>query len=80
MSLDFSILQGITIPEGVVTQITDASGNVLWMSQEPIGPILIDFEYTDNGNGTYTLTAWKGTLNGVESTELIIPDDSRIIL
>lgn len=41
---------------------------------------LIDFEYTDNGDGTVTLTAWKGTYNGVASTELIIPDDSRIIL
>lgn len=41
---------------------------------------LIDFEYTDNGDGTVTLTAWKETLNGVPSTELVIPDDSRIIL
>lgn len=30
MSIDFATLQGLTIPEGVVTQITDASGNVLW--------------------------------------------------
>lgn len=30
MSIDFSTLQGLTIPEGVVTQIADASGNVLW--------------------------------------------------
>lgn len=30
MSIDFSTLQGLTIPEGVVTQITDANGNVLW--------------------------------------------------
>lgn len=29
--IDFSTLQGLTIPEGVVTQITDASGMVLWM-------------------------------------------------
>ena len=31
--IDFSTLQGLTIPEGVVTQITDASGRVLWMVQ-----------------------------------------------
>lgn len=43
-------------------------------------PNLVDFEYTDNGNDTYTLTAWKGTYNGSASTKLIIPDDSRIIL
>ena len=29
--IDFSTLQGLTIPEGVVTQIADASGRVLWM-------------------------------------------------
>lgn len=29
--IDFSTLQGLTIPEGAVTQITDASGRVLWM-------------------------------------------------
>ena len=41
---------------------------------------LIDFEYIDNRDGSVTLTAWKGTLNGVPSTELVIPDDKRIIL
>lgn len=30
MSIDFSTLQGLAIPEGVVTQIADASGRVLW--------------------------------------------------
>lgn len=30
MSINFATLQGLTIPEGVVTQITDASGRVLW--------------------------------------------------
>lgn len=30
--INFSTLQGLTIPEGVVTQITDAAGNVLWSS------------------------------------------------
>ena len=30
MSIDFSTLQGLTIPEGVVTQIADAAGNVIW--------------------------------------------------
>lgn len=30
MSIDFATLQGLTIPEGVVKQITDAAGRVLW--------------------------------------------------
>lgn len=34
--IDFTTLQGLTIPEGNVTQITDASGNVLW-KQAPSG-------------------------------------------
>ena len=28
--IDFTTLQGLTIPEGVVTQITDESGRVIW--------------------------------------------------
>jgi hypothetical protein len=31
--IDFSTLQGLTIPEGVVTQIADASGTVLWSAK-----------------------------------------------
>ena len=42
--------------------------------------LLIDFEYIDNKDGTYTLTAWKQTLNGEPSTECIIPSNSNIIL
>lgn len=42
--------------------------------------ILIDFEYTDNGDGTYTITDWKGTYNGETSTEIIIPDYECIIV
>lgn len=39
-----------------------------------------DFEYTDNGDGTFTLLDWKETFNGEPSTECIIPDDANIIL
>ena len=31
--MDFSTLQGVTIPEGVVTQIADANGTVLWSAK-----------------------------------------------
>lgn len=41
---------------------------------------LVDFDYTANDDGTYTLTGWKGTYQGVTSTEMIIPDNSLIIL
>ena len=48
----------------------------------PFDPVttLIDFEYTDNGDGTYTITGWKGTTNGAASTEIIIPNNSKIIV
>ena len=42
--------------------------------------VLIDFEYTANDDGTYTLTGWKQTLNGEASTEMIIPDNNMIVL
>lgn len=40
--------------------------------------ILVDFDYTDNGDGTYIITDWKQTLNGESSTELIIPNNTHI--
>lgn len=40
--INFSTLQGLTIPEGVVTQIADVSGRVLWAIQEESGePIVL---------------------------------------
>ena len=41
---------------------------------------LSDFVYTIEENGTYTLTGWNGTLNGVVSNECIIPDSAKINL
>lgn len=40
--------------------------------------VLIDFDYTTNDDGTYTITGWKETLNGEPSTELIVPNNSLI--
>ena len=76
--IDFSTLRALTIPEGNVIRIQDINGNILW--ENDLANLLIDFEYIINHDGTVTLTAWKQTLNGVPSTEMIIPDDSRIIL
>ena len=41
---------------------------------------LIDFDYIVNEDGTYTLTAWKGTYNGEPSTRIIVPDSELIIV
>ena len=81
--MNFSTIKSIVIPEGNVTMIT-CGGVVIWQVIVPLPEDLvaklIDFEYTDNRDGTVTLTAWKQTLNGVASTECVIPDDNRIIL
>lgn len=81
--MNFSTIKSIVIPEGNVAMIT-CGGVVLWTSVTPLPEDLvlklIDFEYEDNRDGTVTLTAWKQTLNGVASTEMVIPDDNRIIL
>lgn len=57
--IDFATLQGLTIPEGVVTQIEDASGRVIWMVQSESGePIVLEVEKitsdTYAGETTYT--------------------------
>lgn len=48
----------------------------------PFNPevVLVDFEYIANNDGTYTITDWKGTYNGVESTKLIIPNNGLIVV
>ena len=42
--------------------------------------VLIDFQYTARADGTYLLTGWNQTKNGEPSTELIIPDNTLIVL
>ena len=55
--IDFTTLQGLTIPEGVVTQITDESGRVIWALQSD-EPIVLEVEKitsdTYAGETTYT--------------------------
>lgn len=59
--MNFATLKGLTIPEGNVTQITDASGRVLWSAVKKVianvirpsgstGSVTIDgIEYTESG-------------------------------
>jgi hypothetical protein len=41
--MNFATLQGLTIPEGVVTQITDASGRVIWSAVKSV-PVVLQVE------------------------------------
>lgn len=67
-------------------QYTDEDGKIYITSTPvtvtPFDPTekLVDFAYTANDDGTYTLTGWKQTLNGITNTEMIIPDNSLIVL
>lgn len=59
--------------------ISSVSFNVTVVEFDPT-TALMDFNYADNGNGTYTLTSWKETHNDISSTELIVPDNNKIIV
>ena len=55
--IDFSTLQGLAIPEGVVTQIEDASGRVIWMLKSGNKVVLQVEKITSDtyaGETTYT--------------------------
>ena len=77
--IDFSTLQGMTIPEGAVTQIADASGRVLW-KKAPSGAT-ITLSFVRNGGGGFNSYA-RVTIDGVNyplnendltTTALIVP-------
>ena len=60
--INFSTLQGLTISEGVVAQIANASGRVLWSAVKPVTSTLKNHQYvgvvTCNGvQQTATFTA-----------------------
>lgn len=68
-------------------KITYIEGGIVHIATVPViviafdaATVLVDFEYTANDDGTYTITGWKGTLNGETSTEMIIPNNGLIIV
>ena len=66
------------IVDGVVT-ITYLSYSInIDITIKTVKDLLVDFEYTENADGTYTITDWKKTLNGEPSTECIIPEHELI--
>ena len=76
------------LTEGVTSvEITCVEGGITHAATVPVivipfdpTVVLVDFEYTTNEDGTYTITDWKGTLNGETSTELIIPNNGLIVV
>lgn len=61
MSINFSTLQGLTIPEGVVTQFADAAGNVLWSAVKKA-------TITLSGTSSASYADYNGTRYTVAST------------
>ena len=61
--IDFTTLQGLTIPEGVVTQITDASGRVLWALSG--GKIVLEVE-------KITATTYAGETSYADETFILL--------
>lgn len=57
--IDFSTLKGLTIPEGVVKQITDSAGRVLWKASQPVTITLTGSAncYVDYKGARYTAPA-----------------------
>ena len=81
--IDFSTLQGLTIPEGVVTQIADESGRVLWML---VGEFTIRIRDGDSGMLHINLTVNRGMTwsdfanSGMPHSEKVIIEDGTVYL
>ena len=74
--IDFSTLQGLTIPEGNVTQIADASGNVLWKAAPSGATVKLKVVNGGHYSSITTSTFASITIDGVAyntTEELIIP-------
>ena len=67
-----------------VITYTDSYNNVVTanvpITTRTLEEALADFNYTANSDGTYTITGWKGTYNGVASTEIIYPNSPLILV
>ena len=67
--IDFSTLKGLTIPEGVVKQITDSAGRVLWSASQPVTITLTGSAncYVDYKGTRYTAPATSKPVSGTKS-------------
>lgn len=85
MSINFATLQGLTIPEGNVTEIKDASGRVLWKAIHGTSIVTIEsdiaqafeiyYRNPENGFINYMIDAGTYELpNGTTLTMFVNPD------
>jgi hypothetical protein len=72
--MNFATLKGLTIPEGNVTKITDASGRVLWSAVKPATVTL-----TCSDGSSLACTYATATINGIYYTGVASYNGSVII-
>lgn len=82
MSIDFSTVKGLSIPQGAVVKIVDSGGNMLWnISGEyelpasclntTSGMTNVDFS-NDDGSTNFTPSGFTGTYNGSSYTTVYV--------
>ena len=84
ITIDNSLLDKVVVTDSIV-KITYYEAGYRFIDETeinmiPIEEALIDFTYTIQDDGTYYLTGWKGTLNGVTSDTLVVPNSTLIVL
>lgn len=74
--MNFATLKGLTIPEGNVTQITDASGNVLWKKAPSTANVKLKVQNGGNFSGMTESPNVGVTIDEVpynSAQELVVP-------
>lgn len=77
---DYTYPETVTGSEVTISYVKDGTTytTIVTVKILTMEDILVDFTYTANDDGTYTLNTWKGTLNGEPSTEIVVPDNPKI--
>lgn len=66
-------IDGIHLPVLKIFETVDGVWKLKYYNFDFSGA-LIDFEYINNGDVTYTITDWKRTYQGEPSNRCVIPD------
>ena len=80
MSIDFSTVKGLSIPQGTVVKIADSSGNILWKSEYELPASYLNTTSgmtngnfsSDDGTSSFTPSGFTGTYNGISYTKIYV--------
>lgn len=77
--MNFATMKGLTIPEGVVTKITDASGRVLWSAVPMVTIVITKPSITEKSNADYAKVTVNGQVyDGSTTVSLLVPVGTSI--